>query len=86
MLKNGYSAIYVINILVSSVLTLLIYVGLFVLGAWLLVSRLNVGEWVYVVAVLLGVGLGIISMLKFILTSMKTLERIDEEREDKGDL
>jgi len=83
--RRGYSAVYIINILTSSIFTLLFDVGLFVLGAWLLVSRAGAPEWVYVPAVLLGLGLGIFSMLKFVFASMRSLERLDGERENKED-
>ncbi|MBQ7363321.1 MAG: hypothetical protein IJW48_02605 [Clostridia bacterium] len=83
VLRRGYSTVYIINILTTSIFTLLFDVGFFVLLAWLLTSKLGAPEWLYVPAVLLGLVIGITSMLKFILASMKTLERLDGEREDK---
>ena len=83
MLRRGFSALYIINLITTSIFTLLFDVGIFVLIAWLLTSKLSVGLWVYIPAVLLGLGIGILSMLKFILTSMRALERLDEEQTEK---
>lgn len=83
MLRRGFSALYIINLITTSIFTLLFDVGIFVLIAWLLTSKLSVGLWVYIPAVLLGLGIGILSMIKFILTSMRALERLDEEQAEK---
>ncbi len=80
-----YSAVYVINIVLTSIFTLLFDIGLFVLIAWLLTAKAGLPEWVYIPAVLVGVAIGVASMLKFILTSMRALERLDGERENKED-
>ncbi len=83
MLGRSYGVLYIINILTTSIFTLLFDVGLLVLGAWLLVSRAGAPEWLYVPAVLLGLGVGIFSSIKFILASMRSLERIEEDRESR---
>lgn len=83
MLRRGFSALYIINLITTSIFTLLFDVGVFVLIAWLLTAKLEAPSWVYIPAVLLGLAIGILSMLKFILTSMRALERLDEEQTKK---
>lgn len=75
------SFIYAINIVLQSIFTLLLSVGFFVGIAYLLVARAGVGGWVYIPAVILGLGLGMFSMMKFVYRAMLGLERLEMQRE-----
>ena len=75
------SFMYAINIVLQSLFSLLFCTGCFVGVAYLLVDRASVGSWVYIPMIILGLGLGIFSMLKFIIRAMVGLERLERQRE-----
>lgn len=77
------NVMYVLNIVVQSFFNLLLPIGLMVLFSWLLTEKMNVGQWIYVVLILLGVIVGFISMIRFILTAMAGLERLEKEQKNK---
>ena len=83
---NGrtFSTIYVINIVIESIFTMLFSVGISVLAGWLLVNRLGTREWVFVPLILMGIAIGFLSMFKLIGASMRALERIERDRADEG--
>ena len=83
MYKQTFGFVYVLNIVFQSIFTLLFQVGLGVLVGWLLTSLANAPDWVFVPSILLGVGTGLLSMVKFIMSAMRSLEAI--ERQDVSD-
>ena len=82
-MKEGYSTFYVINIVFQSIFTLLWQIATALLVGWIFVSFVGAPPWIYVPLILLGVASGLISMVRFILAAMKSLERIEEERRRK---
>ena len=82
-MKDRYSAFYVFNIVFQSIFTLLWQIALAVFLGWLFVSRLGAPEWLYVPLILIGVGTGLVSMIRFILAAMKSLDRLEEQRKIK---
>ncbi len=82
-MKAGYSAFYVINVVFQGIFTLLWQIGTAVLVGWLLVRYVNAPPWIYVPLILLGVGTGLVSMIKFILAAMKSLEGLEEQGRKK---
>ena len=81
--KEGYSAFYVMNIVFQSIFTLLWQIALALFVGWIFVEFVGAPEWAYVPLILLGVGTGLVSMVRFILTAMKSLERLEEQRRKK---
>lgn len=81
MKGHTVSFIYALNIVLQSIFTLLLSAGFFVGIAYLLVARAGVGGWVYIPAVILGLGLGIFSMMTFVYRAMIGLERLEMQRE-----
>ena len=82
-MKEGYSTFYVINIVFQSIFTLLWQIATALLVGWIFVRFVGAPSWIYVPLILLGVASGLISMVRFILAAMKSLERIEEERRRK---
>ena len=82
-MKEGYSAFYVMNIVFQSIFTLLWQIALARFVGWIFVTFVGAPEWTYVPLILLGVGTGLVSMVRFILTAMKSLERLEEQRRKK---
>lgn len=82
-MKRFMNVMYVLNIVVQSFFNLLLPVGLMIFVSWLLTEKMDVGQWIYVVLIILGVITGFISMIRFILTAMAGLERLEHEQKTK---
>ena len=82
-MKETYSTVYVINVVFQALFTLLWSIGTALFLGWASVKWLSAPEWIYVPLITVGVILGFISMVRFILTAMKALDRIEAERKQK---
>ncbi len=80
MHKKFFNALYVLNIVSQAIITLLIPPALLSLLTYLAVSRLGAPSWLYAVSIVVGFITGFISMIKFVLTSMAGLERLEKEQ------
>jgi len=80
--KKLITPIYVINIVFQAILSLLSPVAVMFLFAWLLVTKLAAGGWVYVVFIMLGVFAGLYSMVVFILNASRALEAIEKQKSE----
>ena len=85
MYKNFVSAIYVFNIVMQSLFTLLTPAALAFLACWLSVSKLGAPSWIYAIFLPLGIIIGFVSMIKFAISASESLERLEKERNDKND-
>ena len=85
MYRQTFSFVYVINIVFQSIFTLLFQIGAAVLIGWLLTEKAGAPDWVYVPLILLGVGIGLYSMIKFILTAMRGLEATEKQTQEQDD-
>ena len=81
--NKAYSTFYVINIVFQSIFTLLWQILTALALGWIFVRKLNAPEWIYVPLILAGVITGFVSMVRFILTAMKSLERIEAQGRKK---
>ena len=81
--NRTYSSFYVINIVFQSIFTLLWQIITALAIGWIFVQKLNAPDWLYVPLILVGVISGLISMVRFILAAMKSLERIEEQKRKK---
>ena len=81
--KQAYSTFYVINIVFQAIFTLLWQIATALIVGWLLVEKIGAPIWVYVPLILVGVLTGLVSMVRFILAAMKSLERIEEQKRKK---
>ena len=84
MYKKFVSALYVVNIVSQAIFTLLIPIGLGALISYLLTEFANVGPWIWAVTIPLGAISGIYSMIKFILSAMAGLDRLEKEHNTKN--
>lgn len=78
-----YSAIYVINIVFQSLFTLGMHIGASILLSWVFVEKLGSPSWIYAVVILIGVFSGLLSMIRFILSTMKALDSLEKSRKEK---
>lgn len=74
------SAMYVLNIIFQSFFNLAFPIGLSILGSWLLVDKAGAPGWIYAPLVIVGVIIGFSSMIKFILSAMRALDRLEEQK------
>lgn len=82
-MKQAYSTFYVVNIVFQSIFTLLWQIALGLFIGWLSVEKLGAPDWLYVPIILIGVVTGLVSMVRFILAAMRSLERLEEEKRKK---
>ena len=80
MPKKVFRVMYALNYITQAAFCLIGPAGLLILGGWFLTNRCGVGKWAMVVAIVLGVLMGLYSMFSFIL---KTMDHIDPTQ-DKG--
>lgn len=80
--KNLITPLYVINIVFQALITLLSPIAILFLFAWLLVTKLAVGTWIYVVFIMIGVFSGLYSMVVFIISASRALEAIEKQNSD----
>lgn len=81
--QNLITPLYVINIVFQALITLLSPVAILFFFAWLLVTKLAVGSWIYVVFIMIGVFSGLYSMVVFIINASRALEAIEKQNSDK---
>ena len=82
-MKKIVSVTYIINIVSQAFFNLAFPIGLGLLGSYLLVRYASVGAWIYAISVTLGALIGFYSMIKFVLSAMAALERLEREQREK---
>ena len=85
MRNQAVSFMYALNIVLQSLFSLLFSTAIFVGIAYLSVTYLGIGEWIYIPAVLVGLVLGVISMVRFIISAMAGLERLEKQKKKSTD-
>ena len=76
--------IYIINMTIQAIVSLVTPMGLMFLFAWLLDKYTAVGPWIYVVFIILGVFLGLYSMISFIIKAGRAIEALEKQHEVKA--
>ena len=82
-MKKIVNAAYILNIVSQAFFNLAFPIGVGVLGSFLLVKYASVGSWIYALLVVLGAVIGFYSMIKFVLSAMAALERLEKEQNEK---
>ena len=83
MYKRFVSALYVINIVFQALFTLLMPIAFGFGIGWLLVNKTAVQSWIYAVLIPIGALCGFYSMIKFVLSAMTALDRMEKQGSDK---
>ena len=83
MYKRFINAMYVLNILFQAIFDLLMPIGLGALCAFLLTKHTEIGGWIWAVLLVLGAFTGLYSMIRFILSAMAGLQRLEKEQNEK---
>ena len=79
-MKGAYSALYTANVVFQSIMTLLMHIGIGLLLSWLLVSKLNFPPITYAIIIIISVLIGLLSMIRFILSTMHALDSLEKSR------
>lgn len=80
MYKKLISAMYALNIIFQSFFNLAFPIGLAILASWLLVEKAGAPGWIYAPLVIVGVIIGFSSMVRFILSAMRALDRLEAQK------
>ena len=87
-MKNGYrrfiTPLYVINIIVQALVSLVSPILLMLLLAYLITKYTAAGGWVYVVFIMLGVFSGLYSIVVFVIRAGRALEAIEKQHKEDG--
>ena len=81
--KKLVSALYLLNIVAQSIVTLLIPAALMFLLSWILTSKLSAPTWLYAVLIPIGVISGFISMIRFVIRAAEGVERLENQKKKK---
>ena len=84
MHKKFFNAIYALNIFFQGFLSLATPIALALLLAWLFTSKLAAPEWIFAPFVIIGVAIGFLSMIRFIIAAGNALERLEREQNEKN--
>ena len=82
MQRKFIRGMYLWNLVLQSIFSLLTPIGVSTLIAYLLVGR-GVGSWIYAVLILFGVLVGLSSMIRFLLGATAQIERLENEHAQK---
>ena len=82
MYKNFVGALYVMNIVLQCIFTLIAPALFMFLISWLFISKLGAPTWLYAILLPIGFIMGLISMIKFAISASEGLERL--EKQGKG--
>ena len=82
MYKKFITPVYIINMVMQALFSLIAPIGLMLGLAYLLVTYAEWPTWVYVVFIMLGVLSGLYSMVSFILGASRALEALERQHRE----
>lgn len=84
MYRKVVSAVYLLNIIFQAFYTLALPIGIGALTAFLLTEYASAPRWIWALLLIIGVFIGLFSMIKFILTATKNLERLEKDQAERS--
>lgn len=85
MKTRVYNAAYLINVIFQAFWNLLFPMALGFFAGWLLTSRFGLPSWVYAALIIIGMGIGLFSMIKFLIYALDAFEKIEKAQHSEGD-
>ena len=79
MYKKFITPVYLLNIILQSIFSLLTPAALMFLCAYLIDRNTEVGGWIYAVLIVVGIIIGLFSMISFILRAGAALEALEKQ-------
>lgn len=83
MYRKFVSAMYLLNIIFQSFFDLALPIGAAILISRLLVEKASAPGWIYAPLVVIGVIIGFCSMIRFILSATRALDRLEAQSKQK---
>ena len=83
MYNKFVNVLYLLNIIFQSFLNLLTPIGLGLLISYVLTAYAGAPTWIYAPFTVFGVFVGLFSMIKFILSAMSALDRLEKEQKTR---
>ena len=82
MYKKFITPVYIINMVLQALFSLIAPIGLMLGIAYLLVTYAECPSWIYVIFIMLGVFSGLYSMVSFILGASRALEALEKQHRE----
>lgn len=82
MNRKLFNALQVLNVLFQAIYSLALPIGIGVLVSYLLTRFASVPGWIYAVMIILGVLMGLYSMVKYILIALGNMDRAEKQYEE----
>ena len=79
MFRRTVSFLYVLNIVFQALFSLLFAIGVALLLGWVSTTYWSWPSWVYVPLILFGVVVGMISMVRFIISASRGLDNLERQ-------
>ncbi len=83
MHKKFFSVMYAVNIIMQAIFSLITPAALLFALAFLFVKKLGAPSFIYVIAIVIGVIIGFISMIRFAISASEGLNRLEKEQNKK---
>ncbi|MBE6665477.1 MAG: AtpZ/AtpI family protein [Ruminococcaceae bacterium] len=84
-MKRFMNTMYALNVFLQAFWSLLFPIGAGIFFGWLLTERGGMGNYVFVILIVLGVAAGLVSMIRFLISALSGLERLEKEQNNKND-
>lgn len=81
MHKKIFNAVQTLNILFQALYSLALPIGIAALVSYLLTSNGLAPSWIWAILIVLGTLIGLVSMIRFIISATDNLERLERENE-----
>lgn len=85
-MRRFMNTMYAMNIILQAFWSLLFPIGVGVLLGWLLTEKCGMESYVFVILILLGVFTGLVSMIRFLISALAGLERLEQEQKNSNDI
>ena len=79
-MKKLFNSLYLLNIVFQAIVTLATPIALGALISYLLTTYAGAPSWIWAPILLLGVFSGLFTMVKFVLSAMTALERLEKQQ------
>lgn len=85
MRSKLFGVLYAMNIIMQALFDLAAPAALLFFIAWMLVKRVGAPEWIYAIAIPVGIIIGLYSMVRFIISATTALSRLEEQNKRDKD-
>ena len=82
-MKRFMNTMYAMNIILQAFWSLLFPIGGGILLGWLLTEKCGMESYIFIILILLGVFTGLVSMVRFLISALAGLERLEREQQNK---